>query len=194
MAPTPALAFVVFLAFLIHFHISEFVLTLAFNSRELSRRSFLVSAPYAAAMAAAALEFALELNLARGFKTQAIAKCFPVGCLAAVFGEWVRKRAMFDARSAFTHVVQTRRRPTHALCVHGVYAHARHPGYLGWFIWVLATQVLLANPLAFVAFAIATWRFFSTRIELEERCLRDMFPGEYDAYARRTRTWIPGIP
>ena len=48
--------------------------------------------------------------------------------------------------------------------------------------------------LAPVALAVASWRFFATRIPFEEGLLRRMFPGEYEAYAARTRTWIPGIP
>ena len=29
----------------------------------------------------------------------------------------------------------------------------RHPGYLGWFIWAVGTQVLLCNPLSMISFA-----------------------------------------
>jgi hypothetical protein len=32
--------------------------------------------------------------------------------------------------------------------------HIRHPGYLGWFIWALGTQVLLCNPISCTAFAL----------------------------------------
>lgn len=31
--------------------------------------------------------------------------------------------------------------------------YIRHPGYLGWFVWAIAGQLLLANPLCAVAFA-----------------------------------------
>lgn len=190
---TPPLAFRVFLAFLAHFHLSEFALTFMFNPRELGVRSFLVSKPYVIAMSAASVEFAVECAWFSDYKRACVARWFYPGVFTCVFGEWLRKRAMFDAKGAFTHVVQTRRRPTHALCVDGAYRYVRHPGYLGWFIWVLGTQVALGNALALVAFTVVTWRFFKQRIEAEERYLRDMFPGEYDAYARRTRTWIPGI-
>lgn len=29
----------------------------------------------------------------------------------------------------------------------------RHPGYMGWFIWSLATQLLLVNPICGLAYA-----------------------------------------
>lgn len=38
------------------------------------------------------------------------------------------------------------------------------------------------------------WRFFYQRIRFEEYTLRRMFGAQYDAYARATPTWIPGIP
>lgn len=38
------------------------------------------------------------------------------------------------------------------------------------------------------------WRFFRERIRFEEQTLRRMFGPRYDAYARATPTWIPGIP
>ena len=30
----------------------------------------------------------------------------------------------------------------------------RHPGYLGWMVWAIGTQVLLLNPLSTVLFTI----------------------------------------
>lgn len=29
----------------------------------------------------------------------------------------------------------------------------RHPGYMGWFIWSVATQLLLVNPVCTLVFA-----------------------------------------
>jgi protein-S-isoprenylcysteine O-methyltransferase len=109
-----------------------------------------------------------------------------------VFGEWLRKSAMCTAGAAFTHLIQTRRRATHVLVTEGAYAYARHPGYLGWFIWALGTQLVLGNVASVAAFAVVTWVYFKRRITYEERHLRNMF-SEYDAYAKRVRTWIPGI-
>ena len=40
----------------------------------------------------------------------------------------------------------------------------RHPGYSGFLIWAVGTQVMLCNPLSTVAFTWVLWRFFSKRI------------------------------
>lgn len=31
--------------------------------------------------------------------------------------------------------------------------YVRHPGYLGWYVWCIGTQLLLVNPLSCIAFA-----------------------------------------
>lgn len=36
----------------------------------------------------------------------------------------------------------------------GMYTYLRHPGYFGWFLWSVGTQVLLCNPICAVAFAV----------------------------------------
>jgi protein-S-isoprenylcysteine O-methyltransferase len=66
-------------------------------------------------------------------------------------------------------------------------------GYFGWFCWSISTQILLCNPLATVAFAYVSWRFFHSRIPYEEFHLARFFP-EYEAYRRRVPTRIPFIP
>ena len=79
----------------------------------------------------------------------------------------------------------------HALVTHGIYAWLRHPAYFGFFWWAVGTQLLLANPLALVAYTGATFYFFYDRIPYEEELLVHFFGSEYKAY--RKRTWI-GIP
>lgn len=32
--------------------------------------------------------------------------------------------------------------------------YVRHPGYLGWLLWAVGTQVLLCNPVTTIAFAV----------------------------------------
>lgn len=31
--------------------------------------------------------------------------------------------------------------------------YVRHPGYLGWYVWCIGTQLLLVNPLSCISFA-----------------------------------------
>lgn len=63
------------------------------------------------------------------------------GLLMVVFGECLRKAAMFTAGSNFNHVVQNEKSETHTLVTSGVYAWFRHPSYVGWFYWSIGTQV-----------------------------------------------------
>ena len=47
----------------------------------------------------------------------------------------------------------------------------RHPGYAGWYLWAVGSQILLLNPLCVVAFYIVAYRFFKERIYFEEGTL-----------------------
>ena len=190
--PDEPVAFRTFCLFLLAFHLSEFALAFHYNPRELGWRSFLLSKPYAVAMGAAALEFHLEWRFFAERKEAAVATTFYAGVVMCLFGDWLRKVSICTAGTAFTHLIQTRRRPTHFLVTTGAYAYVRHPGYLGWFAWALGTQVMLGNPVCFVAFVVVTWLYFKRRITVEELYLRRMF-SEYEDYARRVPTWIPGI-
>ena len=110
-----------------------------------------------------------------------------------VIGDGIRKTAEITAGASFTHQIMMRKRKEHALITHGIYKHIRHPGYFGWFMWAVGTQVLLCNPFSIMAFTYLSWNFFNDRIPFEEDMLRGLFPGEYDAYARRTPIYIPFI-
>jgi len=100
---------------------------------------------------------------------------------------------MVTAGMAFTHYIQERRRSGHNLVKHGIYAYIRHPGYLGWFIWAPATQLILMNPICVVAFTIVAWYFFYDRIPYEEETLIDMFGNEYIEYRKKVPSYIPFI-
>mgnify|MGYP003310700728 FL=1 len=177
------------------YHVSEYAIARAYNRATLSRSSFLFSTPYCVAMSLAVLEYALELVLAPELKRASATRGIKIAGLAcATLGDGLRKAAQVTAGASFTHLIQTKRRREHQLITHGVYRHIRHPGYLGWLVWCVGTQILLCNPIGAVGFAVAAWRFFKARVPFEEARLRAMFPGEYAAYAARTRTWIPGIP
>ena len=124
----------------------------------------------------------------------AAARAQQVGLVCVILGETLRKAGQLTAKQCFTHNISTRRREDHVLVTTGVYRYVRHPGYLGWLIWAVGTQVMLANPVSIALFAYTSWRFFAARIAFEEAALRRFFGAAYDAYAARTRTWIVGIP
>jgi protein-S-isoprenylcysteine O-methyltransferase len=116
-----------------------------------------------------------------------------LGLALVLSGEALRKAGILTAGHNFTHMVQVTRRPRHTLVKHGVYAHVRHPGYLGWFIWAVSTQLLLLNPICSLGFAGASWLYFRRRIRFEEARLLQFFGAEYRDYMARTPTYIPGL-
>jgi protein-S-isoprenylcysteine O-methyltransferase Ste14 len=77
------------------------------------------------------------------------------------------------------------------LVTRGPYAIVRHPLYAAEEIALIgvALHVVWYAALPFVVLHVALQL---KRMAYEERLLRDVFP-QYDAYARRTSRWIPGI-
>jgi protein-S-isoprenylcysteine O-methyltransferase Ste14 len=57
-----------------------------------------------------------------------------------------------QAGFAFTHLIKCERRPGHYLVHSGMYGLLRHPGYFGWFLWALGTQVMLCNLICTILF------------------------------------------
>ncbi|XP_028111085.1 protein-S-isoprenylcysteine O-methyltransferase A-like isoform X2 [Camellia sinensis] len=116
------------------------------------------------------------------------------GLVMVVIGEIIRKMAILTAGQAFTHLIKTYHdEEHHQLVTHGVYRFVRHPGYCGFFIWSIGTQIMLCNPISTIAFAIIVWNFFAKRIPYEEYFLRQFFGSEYDEYASQVPSGIPFV-
>lgn len=185
--------FCVYFVFLTAFHFSEYMLTALYNSKSLSTDSFLLnhSTEYVAAAVTSWLEFTIESYFFPSMK------CFNVltflGVALVIFGETVRKGAMITAGSNFNHIVQSDRKSDHMLVTHGLYKWSRHPSYVGWFYWSIGTQVLLANPLCTVAYAVASWKFFNERVKDEEMYLIHFFEQQYIDYIMEVPTRLPFI-
>jgi protein-S-isoprenylcysteine O-methyltransferase len=79
------------------------------------------------------------------------------------------------------------------LITQGIYHWIRHPGYLGFYVFAVGTQIALKNAFAVVVYIVVLWRFFHDRIVWEEGCLVDMFGADYRRYRGNTPTWIPFI-
>ncbi|MDB5577252.1 MAG: isoprenylcysteine carboxylmethyltransferase family protein [Bradyrhizobium sp.] len=86
-----------------------------------------------------------------------------------------------------------RTRSDHNLVQTGPFALVRHPIYVALFLFMCAMAIAYGHSrnliVAIPVFALGTW----LRIRHEERLLRDMFGGEYDAYAARVKRFVPGI-
>ena len=100
---------------------------------------------------------------------------------------------MIHAGKAFSHRIREKRVPGHHLVVDGPYAFCRHPGYLGWWVWSVGTQIMLKNPISTPLFYVAAQSFFADRIPFEENLLINLFPDKYPAYRAATPTRMPGI-
>eukprot|EP00775_Hariotina_reticulata_P007445 gene7445-7655_t len=143
-------------------------------------------------MCSGVFEYLLELRYLPVLKQLPLVSF--TGLSLVLLGEAIRKTAMLTATHNFTHDIQRTKRPSHVLVTHGIYRYVRHPGYLGWFIWAVGTQVLLANPACTLVFAYLSWRFFKLRVEFEDFTLRRFFGQEYLQYAAATASGLPFIP
>ena len=175
------------------FHWSEYVTTSIFNPASLTLESFLInhSMEYGIAAVASWLEFWIEYYLFPSVKTVHIVFWF--GLMLVIFGETLRKVAMFTAGSNFTHQVQVIKRNNHLLVTTGVYSIFRHPSYVGWFYWSIGTQILVSNPICTVGYGIVTWLFFNERILDEEKLLTSFFGDDYTQYTAKVGIGIPFI-
>ncbi|CAI5502827.1 unnamed protein product [Closterium sp. Naga37s-1] len=120
-----------FLAALVFFHSSEFLLALC-------HAAFLFSREYLLAMSAALTEYALETALFPSFKRRLWPVAWVGGALL-VAGEAVRKAAMVTAGRSFTHDIQTEKRPMVAAgrnFTHGIQTEKRREHRL--YRWALA--------------------------------------------------------
>ncbi|KAF0892321.1 hypothetical protein E2562_014877 [Oryza meyeriana var. granulata] len=152
-----------FAAALVFFHGSEYVLAAAFHGRRnVTATSLLISKQYVLAMSFAMLEHLTEALLFPELKEYWFVS--HVGILMVIIGEVIRKLAVVTAGRSFTHVIRIHYEDQHKLITNGVYRFMRHPGYSGFLIWAVGTQVMLCNPVSTVAFILVLWRFFSKRI------------------------------
>ncbi|CAG9831409.1 unnamed protein product [Diabrotica balteata] len=175
------------------FHFSEFIAIGLVQPKFVSTDSFVLnhSPQYIAAAVSSWLEFFIECFFFPGMKQ--FYWISNIGLGICILGELLRKTAMLTAGSNFNHLVQCEKFSNHTLVTYGVYGWFRHPSYVGWFYWSIGTQILLLNPLCVPAYALASWLFFKTRIEIEEITLLNFFGQNYCDYQEKVGTGIPFI-
>ncbi|XP_068647826.1 protein-S-isoprenylcysteine O-methyltransferase A [Aristolochia californica] len=180
------------LATITFFHSSEYVLAVVIHGRyNVPLSSLLISKHYSLAMTCSFLEYMVEIVLFPELKEHWWIS--NIGLAMIVIGELTRKAAVVTARQSFTHVIRIYYEDGHELVTDGIYRYVRHPGYCGFFIWAIGTQVMLCNPLCTIAFAVVTWKFFSRRIPYEEFFLRQFFGSRYVEYAAKVHSGLPFI-
>lgn len=174
------------------FHSSEYVLAIAFHgSSNVTLKSLLISKNYLLAMLFSLMEYIVEIFFFPGLKEYWWIS--NVGLVMLIIGEIIRKLAIITAGQAFTHLIKIHREGHHQLVTHGVYSCVRHPGYCGFLIWSVGTQIMLCNPISTIGFAVVVWKFFAERIPYEEYFLRQFFGLQYEEYARRVPSGVPFV-
>ena len=177
---------------LLLYHGGEYILTrLVHGSAGLG--SFLFSIPYLLAQLLSLLEFRFESAEFSEWKQTTLHWLWLPAILLCACGLGIRFIAMISTGRSFTHLLQNEKRPEHLLITSGIYAWSRHPGYLGWFIWAVSSQLLLANPVCLLLFAYWSWKYFDIRIRIEEKNLVLFFGEDYLNYKHRTPVRIPFI-
>lgn len=178
--------------FLSMFHFTEFVFTALTNRRTLRPDSFLLnhSVGYWLAASISWIEFLIEAYFFPEIKMRGI---LWIGTLGCIIGEIFRKVGMVHAGLAFTHRLAMTKRSDHRLVKDGIYAYLRHPGYFGWFLWAVSTQIILCNPICCVVYAYVTWHFFASRIYDEEKDLISFFGDSYVEYQQNVWCGVPFV-
>lgn len=186
-------SFGLYFCLLSFFHYCEYSVTGLTNPSNLSTDSFLLnhSIQYWIAAIASWIEFWLQAYFVPDLKR--VKFLIFAGVLICIFGDVLRKLAMFHAGNSFSHIVQSSKKDDHKLVTNGVFSKFRHPSYVGWFTWSLGTQVLLANPLCLTVYTWVSWSFFNERIYIEEYSLLQFFGQAYQDYQRKVPVGIPFI-
>ncbi|KAK7285355.1 hypothetical protein RJT34_20124 [Clitoria ternatea] len=177
---------------IIFFHISEYFLAVVIHGRSsVTLKSLLISRHYLLAMIFSFLEYFVEITLSPELKEHWVIS--DLGLALVVIGEVIRKMGILTAGKAFTHLIRTYPDDQHQLVTHGIYRYIRHPGYCGFLIWSIGTQIMLCNPLSTIGFAVVVWHFFAKRIPYEEFFLRQFFGAQYEEYAQRVVSGVPFV-
>ncbi|XP_047317414.1 protein-S-isoprenylcysteine O-methyltransferase B-like isoform X2 [Impatiens glandulifera] len=174
------------------FHISEYILAVKIHGRSnVTLSSLLISKQYLMAMLFSLVEYFLELSFLPGLKDNWWISY--LGLVMVIIGEIIRKLAILTAGRSFTHLIRVQHDRRHEFITHGIYSFVRHPGYSGFLVWSVGTQVMMCSPISTLAFAVVVWNFFAKRIPYEEHFLRQFFGQEYVEYADTVPSGIPFV-
>jgi protein-S-isoprenylcysteine O-methyltransferase Ste14 len=111
------------------------------------------------------------------------------GVLVVVVGMGLRQWAIHTLGAFFTD--RARIVDDHRLVQHGLYAHVRHPAYLGLSLVFAGYPLMLGSALGAIACALSLPWALRFRIRTEEEVLARHFGAAWDAYAARTPALWP---
>ena len=109
--------------------------------------------------------------------------------LLVVAGAAIRLTAILTLKKFFT--VRVTILSDHRLIQRGLYAHIRHPSYLGALTAFFGVGLGMCNWLSLLIVFLPILGAFLYRIRVEENALRQRFGQEYDVYCRSTKQLVP---
>lgn len=108
-----------------------------------------------------------------------------------VVGVTIRLTAIFTLKKFFT--VRVTILSDHQLIQRGLYAHIRHPSYLGVLLAFLGVGLGMCNGLSLLIVFLPILGAFLYRIHVEECALQQRFGPEYAAYCDSTKRLVPWL-
>jgi protein-S-isoprenylcysteine O-methyltransferase Ste14 len=78
----------------------------------------------------------------------------------------------------------------HELIRSGPYAWVRHPIYTGLLLALLGSAIACGEPRALLGLALVLFSFLR-KMRVEERFMREMFPGQYERYSEEVPALLP---
>ncbi|KAJ1922828.1 farnesyl cysteine-carboxyl methyltransferase [Tieghemiomyces parasiticus] len=177
------------------YHFLEYIVTALYNPAAVEYDSFMFSPDpdgrFSLALLASLVEFLVEVYLFPSMKLHWWT--WALGLLCLVVGQTCRTLAMTTAKRSFNHYVASVREPGHVLVTSGIYRLARHPSYLGFYLWAVGLQIYLGNPICTLAYVGVLGMFFQSRIAYEEQALIRFFGADYVRYQQTTAALVPYI-
>jgi protein-S-isoprenylcysteine O-methyltransferase Ste14 len=108
-----------------------------------------------------------------------------------VVGVTIRLTAILTLKRFFT--IRVTILSDHQLIQRGLYAHIRHPAYLGALIGFLGVGLGMGSGLSLLIVFLPILGAFLYRIHVEENALQQRFGQEYTAYCDSTKRLVPGL-
>jgi protein-S-isoprenylcysteine O-methyltransferase Ste14 len=114
---------------------------------------------------------------------------FAIGSGLAAIGLMVRVQSILTLRQYFTYSVA--KIEGHSLIDKGLYAHIRHPGYLGQLLIFTGISIALSNWLSILFMMLPVMIGYGYRIKVEEQFMLEQLGEKYATYQKRTNRIIP---
>lgn len=126
---------------------------------------------------------------------------FLLSLTLSVLGIALRIWAIRTAGPSFAHTLTSvsisrdDRNATSCPCLiqWGPYSYCRHPGYAGWFMWAIGSQLLIGNYVCFFLYLVVGLVFLKRRIRIEENDLLMRYPAAYKQYRIDVPALFPRI-